>query len=113
MEDYVYKYTDICTCSYISVIGEQRNTIYIHVYVHMYSYMHGVIYYIYISNWQILQDCVYSCIHVYMYMCVCVYVCILAKEGISKNNITQVNKRIRVKSFHRRIMKVKSLVYSK
>ena len=42
-------------------------------------------------------------------MCVCILAYI---EGISKNNVTKADERIRVKGFHGQVMKVKFLVYS-
>ena len=40
-------------------------------------------------------------------MCILAYI-----EGISKNNVTKADERIRVKGFHGQVMKVKILVYS-
>lgn len=68
-KDCAYKHTYTCMCSYISATGGQREAAYIHAYAHMYIYMHGVIYYIYISFWQILQDYVFA----YVLVCVCVF----------------------------------------
>lgn len=57
------------------------------------------LYYVYILIGKItrLRVCIYMCICVYTFMCVYV----LAKEGISKNNGTEADERIRVKHFHR------------
>lgn len=81
---------------------------YINVYVHMYIYLHGIIYYVYISLANIARPYVCTCT-----VCMCVFVCILAcTEGISKNNVTEAEERIRVMGFPGQVMKVKSLVYS-
>ena len=49
----------------------------------------------------------------FAYVLVCVCVCILAyTEGISKNNVTKADERIRVMGFHGQVMKAKGLVYS-
>lgn len=51
--------------------------------------------------------------YVFAYVLVCVCVCILAyTEGISKNNVTKADERIRVMGFHGQVMKAKGLVYS-
>lgn len=93
------------------------------VYRHTYMYMHAfgsfsqlknnihvcahrVMYALYINNWQTLQDCV--CMDV----CVRVSVCVPAEGGTGKNNVTEVDKRMRVKCFRGRCREARSLVYS-
>lgn len=101
--------------------------IHIHVYVHIYQQLEDNVrlcilmcmctctftcmglYITYILAWQILQDHVFA----HVLVCMCVFVCILAyTEGISKNNVTEAEQRIRVTGFPGQVMKVKSLVYS-
>ena len=52
---------------------ERIHTIHIYIYMHTHVYMHICIY-IYIQTHALLNVCLY--IYIYIYMCVCVYVCI-------------------------------------
>lgn len=82
---------------YSHIYWQLKNSVrlYIPLYMYMYLCMHSYLYIIYISNWETLRDCV--CVYTCTYLCVC----ILAKEEISKNNVTKADKRMRVKCFHR------------
>ena len=47
-----------------------------------------------------------------MHVCVCECVRVLAEGGTGEDNVTKVDKRMRVKCFHRRRKEARSLVYS-